>query len=123
MNWVYMIECQNGSYYTGFSVNLPRRFWLHQNGISGAKYMAAFKVRALACCWKVLGTKGDSLKIEAYIKKMRRGDKEKIVKNPELLEIIAREHYGITIASCPPALVEAEAKTYALKSNKKRRKT
>jgi len=104
-----MIECENGSYYTGFSVNLTRRYRSHLAGTSGAKYIAAFKARALVCCWEVCGTKSDSLKIEACIKKMNRAFKEKIAANPELMEIIARERYGITIASRDTASIETTA--------------
>ena len=116
MNWVYMIECENGSYYTGFSVNLTRRYRRHLSGISKAKYVAAFKARALLCCWEVYGTKGDSLKIEAHIKKMNRVFKEKIVNDPKLLEEIARERYGVTITSRDTAAIETDALAY---SNKK----
>ena len=118
MNWVYIIECENGSYYTGFSVNLARRYRRHLNGISGAKYIASFKARALLCCWEVFGTRSDSQKIEAHIKKMKRVFKEKIVNNPGLLEAIARERYGITIASRDTALIEADAAAYSGKKTK-----
>ena len=118
MNWVYMIECENGSYYTGFSVNLARRYRRHLNGISGAKYVAAFKARSLVCCWEVYGTKGDSLKIEAHIKKMNRIFKEKIISDPKLLEVIAHERYGVTIASRDTAIIEADAAAYSNKKTK-----
>jgi len=110
-----MIECENGAYYTGFSVNLARRYRHHLNGVSRAKYVAAFKARALVCCWKICGTRGDSLKIEAYIKKMPRIFKEKIVNDPKLLEVIAHDHYGITITSCDTTAIEAGAAAYSHK--------
>ena len=119
MNWVYMVECENGSYYTGFSVNPARRYRRHLDGISKAKYITAFKARALVGCWEVSGTRGDSLKIEAHVKKMNRVFKEKIASNPELLEEIAREHYGITITSRDTAPIEADAATYSGKKAKK----
>ncbi|MCL2026469.1 MAG: GIY-YIG nuclease family protein [Leptospirales bacterium] len=118
MNWVYMVECENGAYYTGFSVNLVRRYRRHLDGISGAKYIAAFKARSLVCCWEVHGTRSDSLKIEAYIKKMNRAFKEKIANDPKLLEALAHEHYGIAIASCDTALIEADAAAYPGKKAK-----
>jgi len=113
-----MIECENGSYYTGFSVNLARRYQSHLAGTSGARYIAAFKARSLVCCWEVYGTKSESLKIEAYIKKMNRAFKEKIAAAPELMEIIARERYGITIASRDTAAIEADAAAYSGKKTK-----
>lgn len=39
MPYVYILECSDGSYYTGSSVDLDRRLWEHESGI-GAKYTA-----------------------------------------------------------------------------------
>jgi len=38
MNWtVYIVECKDGSYYTGITNNLKKRIAAHENG-TGAKY-------------------------------------------------------------------------------------
>lgn len=37
MYFVYLLLCQDGSLYTGYSVNVAQRFQLHQMG-KGAKY-------------------------------------------------------------------------------------
>ena len=39
MPYVYILECSDGSYYTGSMVDLEKRLWEHENGI-GAKYTA-----------------------------------------------------------------------------------
>ena len=31
--WMYILECCDGSYYTGSTINLERRFNQHQNGV------------------------------------------------------------------------------------------
>ncbi|MDP3703945.1 MAG: GIY-YIG nuclease family protein [Candidatus Omnitrophota bacterium] len=36
--WLYMIECADGTYYTGSTNNLTKRITLHNNG-HGAKYV------------------------------------------------------------------------------------
>jgi len=36
---MYILECADGSYYTGSTKNLPRRLWQHQNGL-GANHTA-----------------------------------------------------------------------------------
>ena len=36
---MYILECADGSYYTGSTKNLPRRMWQHQNGL-GANHTA-----------------------------------------------------------------------------------
>ncbi|MDP2923703.1 MAG: GIY-YIG nuclease family protein [Candidatus Omnitrophota bacterium] len=35
--WVYIVECQDGTYYTGYTPNLKKRIELHNKG-KGAKY-------------------------------------------------------------------------------------
>jgi putative endonuclease len=37
MAWVYIVECADGSYYTGSTVDLERRLWEHNQGI-GANF-------------------------------------------------------------------------------------
>jgi len=37
MAWVYILECSDGSYYVGSTIDLERRLWQHQNG-EGAAY-------------------------------------------------------------------------------------
>lgn len=30
--WMYILECSDGSFYTGSTIDLERRLWQHQNG-------------------------------------------------------------------------------------------
>ncbi|MBU1733491.1 MAG: GIY-YIG nuclease family protein [Gammaproteobacteria bacterium] len=39
MPYMYILECADGSYYTGSTWNLEKRLWEHQNG-QGAKHTA-----------------------------------------------------------------------------------
>jgi putative endonuclease len=38
MAWVYILECSDGSYYTGSTIDLERRFFQHASGVGGAAY-------------------------------------------------------------------------------------
>ncbi|MBE9116684.1 GIY-YIG nuclease family protein [Lusitaniella coriacea LEGE 07157] len=33
MPYMYILECSDGSFYTGSTKDLPRRLWQHQNGL------------------------------------------------------------------------------------------
>ena len=33
MPHMYILECADGSFYTGSTIDLPRRLWQHQNGL------------------------------------------------------------------------------------------
>ena len=46
MDWVYMLECGDGSLYTGWTNDLARRLAVHQSG-RGAKYTRD----ARPCVW------------------------------------------------------------------------
>jgi putative endonuclease len=34
MAWIYIVECSDGSYYTGSTIDLERRLWEHNEGIA-----------------------------------------------------------------------------------------
>lgn len=70
---VYLIECEDGSFYTGITNNVEKRFEAHCKG-KGAKYTKAHKPIRLV--WsKIVGTKGDALRAEHNVRKLKRSEK------------------------------------------------
>lgn len=82
--WIYILKCGNGSYYTGYTTDLARRFREHQTGTGKCKYTRSFKALTIAQCWKSKD-KSAALKIERYIKTLSKTDKEKLIANPNSL--------------------------------------
>lgn len=75
MTWsVYMIECDDGSLYTGVSTDVDRRFKEHRHRARGAKY---FNGRIpLGIVYREDGhTRSSACKREASIKKLGRQEK------------------------------------------------
>ncbi len=72
--WAYMIRCQNGSLYTGWTNDLAARVAAHQAG-RGARYTRAFRVLALAWA-EPQPNKAAALRREAAVKKMTKAQKE-----------------------------------------------
>ncbi len=109
--WIYILLCDNGSYYTGYTDDLVKRYRLHRSGKGGAKYTRSFKPVRIAQCWKLTGGKGTALKLENFIKSRERKEKEKIVANPGLLENLFSGETGISIEinPCDPDIIESEA--------------
>ena len=33
MAWMYIVECSDGSYYVGSTIDLERRIWEHNEGV------------------------------------------------------------------------------------------
>lgn len=82
--WVYILLCNNNTYYTGYTNNLEKRYLSHVNGTGGCKYTRSFKPLSIAQSWKINGSKAQAMKIERYIKKLSHSDKKKIITEPEL---------------------------------------
>ena len=83
--WVYILHCENDTYYTGYTTDIKRRYQSHIDGTSKCKYTRSFKPLRIAQCWKINGKKAFAMKIEASIKKLSRSQKEKIITDPGLL--------------------------------------
>ncbi len=109
--WIYILECENGSFYTGCTNNLSKRYRQHLNGTGRVKYTQSFKPIRIAQCWRLLDTRGTALKVEYLIKSMERSDKEAIVKKPEKLkEVIMQEiNLDLNITTGNPLRAERES--------------
>lgn len=79
VDWfVYMLECNDKTLYTGISPNPLNRFKMHQMG-KGAKYTRGrgpFTLRYL----KRTASKGEALSVECYIKQLSRSKKLHLIK-------------------------------------------
>ncbi|MDY6933758.1 MAG: GIY-YIG nuclease family protein [Spirochaetota bacterium] len=108
--WIYILECENGCYYTGYTENLFRRYLQHINGSAKAKYTRSFKPTRIAQCWKLYDTKGIALRIEHFIKSLDRKVKDIIVDDPERLKYYVLDKLTLDIEIFPynPELVESE---------------
>lgn len=82
--WVYILYCENDTYYTGYTTDIKKRYQSHCNGTSKCKYTRSFKPLRIAQCWEI-SNKSFAMQIEAYIKRRSRVEKEKIIANPRLL--------------------------------------
>jgi len=82
--WIYILFCNNNSYYTGFTTHLIKRYRLHLQG-KASKYTRSFKPIYLAQCWNIKGNKSLALKVEQRIKTLSRLEKEKMIADPTLL--------------------------------------
>ena len=78
MCYVYILECEDGSYYTGWCKDLDRRYLQHLNG-KGAKYTKSHKPIRIIYSEK-FKDKEDAMKREYEIKQMKRQEKENLIK-------------------------------------------
>lgn len=76
MWFVYILECSDGTFYTGISNNLEKRFLQHKNG-KGGHYTRSHKVIKIIYQEK-LNSKSEALKREHQIKKLKRIEKKNL---------------------------------------------
>jgi putative endonuclease len=81
---IYIIECINGNYYTGYTTDLARRYTEHLTGSNKCKYTKANPPKQLAASWKLDATLSEIFRIEYAIKQLSKTDKSKLIKHPEL---------------------------------------
>lgn len=77
-HFVYIVECRDGTYYTGYTPNLENRLKLHNSG-RGAKYTR--DRRPVKLVWsKEYRYFKKAFKKEIAVKRLTRKQKEKLVR-------------------------------------------
>ena len=79
MNYVYILECSDGTLYTGWTNNLDKRIEQHCNG-TGAKYTRGRGPVRLVY-HEEFNDKRDAMRREYEIKKYSRINKLKLIEN------------------------------------------
>ena len=77
MYFVYMVECKDGSFYTGWTMDIETRIVKHNNG-KGAKYTRSRHPVVLKYS-EVLESKSEAMRREYAIKKMSKEEKTKLI--------------------------------------------
>lgn len=75
-HFVYVIECMDGRFYTGYTNNLQKRMLAHTEG-KGAKFTRSFGFKKMLYN-EAYHTKSRAMKREAEIKSLTRSEKEKL---------------------------------------------
>lgn len=77
MNYTYILKCSDGSYYTGWTVDLDKRLRAHNNG-TGAKYTKSRRPVELVY-YETYADKIEAMRREYAIKQLTRAQKEKMI--------------------------------------------
>lgn len=84
MNYTYILECKDGTYYTGWTNNLEKRLKDHNDG-KGAKYTKARRPVVLIY-HEIFQTKEEAMRREYAIKHMTRKEKEELIRNKDHMD-------------------------------------
>jgi len=77
MHYVYVVECSDGTLYTGYTTDVDRRIAEHNSG-EGAKYTRG-RTPVRLVHTEEYGTRSEAMSREAEIKSMSRGEKEELL--------------------------------------------
>jgi putative endonuclease len=77
-NYTYILECRDGTYYTGWTNDLKKRFADHCNG-KGAKYTKSHPPLRVAY-YETFATPEEAMSREWHIKRLTRMEKKSLMK-------------------------------------------
>jgi len=77
MPFVYILQCSDQTYYTGYAIDLNKRMQEHQQGI-GCKYTRG-RLPVELVYWEEWESKSRAMQREHQIKQLKRIDKMKLV--------------------------------------------
>jgi putative endonuclease len=78
-HFVYIVECSDGTYYTGYTTNVERRVAEHNDG-TAAKYTRGRRPVTLVHV-ETYDTQSAAMQREYAIKQLRRAAKERLVRD------------------------------------------
>jgi len=78
MWWVYIVECADGTYYTGITTDIQRRLNEHNYSFKSAKYTRSRRPVSLVYSEEALN-RSEASKQECKIKKLSRQKKIKLI--------------------------------------------
>lgn len=81
VHWVYVIECDDGSFYTGYTTDVERRVREHDRG-EGAKYTRG-RTPVELVHREQFESKSAAMSREYEIKQLSRTEKEQLVERDE----------------------------------------
>jgi putative endonuclease len=91
-HYVYILLCENGAYYSGYTTDLQRRYQEHVAGLAKCKYTRSFKPIALLKAWQFKGDKKAALSCERFIKRLAKPLKKQLILAPAQLAVLLKKN-------------------------------
>lgn len=97
-NYTYIVECSDGTLYTGWTNCIEKRLKDHNEG-KGARFTRSRTPVTLRYL-EISSTKSQAMSREAQIKKLSRREKQQLIENGELDEILVKYRIDISGNFC-----------------------
>lgn len=97
MYYVYMLECDDNSIYTGITSDITRRMNEHYYKTKKcAKYTKVHSVKKLLALWKT-GFRSDACTLEYHMKKLSKENKLLIISKEKTLEDLFSNNFDVSV--------------------------
>ena len=84
MNYTYMLRCEDGTIYTGYTNDLNKRMKSHfSDDKIHAKYTKTHRPKKIEIAWQTK-EKSNACSLEYYIKKLTKTEKENLIVNGKI---------------------------------------
>jgi putative endonuclease len=94
--FTYIVECSNGSLYTGYTDDVDARVHKHNLG-KGGSYTRSFRPVRLVASWE-FSTKSEAMRFEWQIKQLSRESKAKLIADTAH-DAVPLAHYHVGMAT------------------------
>ena len=85
--YMYVVECCDGTYYTGYTTDVKKRIAVHNSG-KGAKYTRA-RLPVKLIYVEGFNSKGEAMSAEALLKRKKRPQKERLLSDNQEKNLIS----------------------------------
>jgi putative endonuclease len=85
--YLYVVECNDGTFYTGITTDIKRRLHEHNNTKKGAKYTRRKRPVTLICILETFETQSLATKKEYEFKQLSRKQKEAEIRKRNVSKI------------------------------------
>ena len=86
--YMYVVECSDGSYYTGYTTDVKKRLAVHNSG-KGAKYTRA-RLPVKLIYVEGFASKEEAMSAEALLKRKKRPQKERFLSENQEKNLVNR---------------------------------
>lgn len=98
---IYILECSDGTLYTGVTGDLARRCHEHATGTGRCKYTRSRRPVRLVRSWDLKGGRGLAMSVEHWIKRCPRMTKLELIRAPDTLQNKVSEALGYRVELRP----------------------
>ena len=96
--YVYIIECEGGSLYTGIAKDVIQRLRQHYHHLSGcAKYTLSHQMKDIRAVWET-EDKVTACRLEYWIKRLTRKQKLNLIESPEMIISVLPNQEEVSIS-------------------------